>query len=67
MFWMVLYLMVGIIFSVFYTKIICKITDTAELCKGSRIMFVVYFAVANIVAWPIFTAMSIAETMHLNE
>lgn len=55
MFWFVLYVMVSIIMSVFYTLTIYKVTDLGDMSLTSRICFVVYFIAANLFAWPFYT------------
>lgn len=65
MFWFVLYVLVSIIMSVFYTVITYKATDLSEVSLCSRICFMVYFAVGNLFAWPLFTIYT--ASMALND
>ena len=55
MVWMVLYLMVSIIMSVFYTKAEFGQTDLSEFGTAAKVCFIVYFALANVIVWPIFS------------
>ena len=58
MFWFVLYVMVSIVMSTFYTITICKNTELDGLCLTTRICFVLYFCVANLFTWPIYTILA---------
>ena len=55
MFWFVLYVIVSIMMSTYYTTVTCKETDLSGLSLPSKICFMLYFFVANILAWPVFT------------
>ena len=52
--WFVLYVMVSIIMSTFYTLTIYKATNLGDMSLTSRICFVAYFVVANLFAWPMY-------------
>ena len=53
--WFVLYVMVSIIMSTFYTLAIYKVTNLSDMGLVSKICFVMYFIVANLFAWPLYT------------
>ena len=53
--WFVLYVIVSIIISTFHTLTIYKATNLGDMSLCSRICFVMYFAVANLFAWPLYT------------
>ena len=63
--WFVLYVMVSIIMSTFYTLTIYKVTNLGDMSLTSRICFVMYFVVANLFAWPIYTLFT--ASMILND
>lgn len=63
--WFVLYFMVSIIMSTFYTLTIYKATNLSGMSLSSKICFVMYFIVANLFAWPLYTLFT--ASMILND
>lgn len=63
--WFVLYVMVSIIMSTFYTLTICKGTNLSDMSLVSKLCFVVYIIVANLFAWPLYTLFT--ASMILND
>ena len=49
-----LYLLVSIVASVLCTKLTYEQTDLDGYGIGSRVSFILYFAVANVITWPLF-------------
>ena len=63
--WFVLYCIVSIIMGTFYTTITFKETDLDDFCFTTKVLFMLYFEVANLICWPIFTVMS--ASLYLND
>ena len=57
-----LYVMLSIIMSVIYTGVIYQSTELDDLNSASTICFLIYFSIANLLAWPIFTILWIIVT-----
>lgn len=54
-----LYVMLSIIMSVIYTGVIYRSTALDDFNSAGKICFLIYFSIANLLAWPIFTVLCI--------
>ena len=61
---LVLYLMVSIVVGTALAKITLKVTDLSNFGSVSRALFLLYFCVGNILAWPIFILFSASAYLH---
>lgn len=64
MFWMVLYMLVSIIMSVVLSSITFKVTDLSSFGLCTKTLFLIYFVIGNLLAWPVF--MLFAASAYLN-
>lgn len=61
---LVLYIILSIVISTACTIAICKETDLSELGLCSKICFALYFAVANLIAWPMYCIFAASVILH---
>lgn len=61
---LVLYIILSIVMSTVCTIATCKATDLLELSLCSKICFALYFAVANLIAWPMYCIFTASATLH---
>lgn len=64
MLWMVLYVLVSIIMTVVISGITFKVTDLSQFGSCTRALFLIYFVVANLLAWPIFMLFAASMYFH---
>lgn len=61
---LVLYIILSIVISTACTIVTCKETDLSELGLCSKICFALYFAVANLIAWPMYCIFAASVILH---
>lgn len=64
---LVLYIILSIVMSTVCTIATCKATNLSELSElslCSKICFALYFAVANLIAWPMYCIFTASATLH---
>lgn len=61
---LVLYIILSIVMSTGWTIATCKETDLSELGLCSKICFALYFAVANLIAWPMYCIFAASVILH---
>lgn len=61
---LVLYIILSIVMSTVWTIATCKVTDLSELGLCSKICFALYFAVANLIAWPMYCIFAASVALH---
>lgn len=64
MFWMVLYAIVSIIMSVVLSSVTFKVTDLSNFGLCTKTLFLIYFAIGNLLAWPVFMLFSASAYLH---
>ena len=61
---LVLYIILSIIMSTVWTITTYKATDLSMFGLCSKICFALYFAVANLIAWPIYCILAASTALH---
>lgn len=61
---LVLYIVLSIIMSAFWTVIIVKNTDLSDIGMCSKVVFTLYFAAGNLLAWPIYCILTASMVLH---
>lgn len=60
----VLYIILSIVMSTVCTVTTCMATDLSKLGLCSKICFALYFAVANLIAWPMYCILAASVALH---
>ena len=61
---LVLYIVLSIIMSAFWTVCTLKGTDLSDMGMCSKVVFILYFVVANLLAWPIYCVLTASMILH---
>ena len=61
---LVLYIVLSIIMSAFWTVCTVKSTDLSDMDMCSKVVFTLYFVVANLLAWPIYCILTASMILH---
>ena len=61
---LILYIILSIVMSTVWTVATCIATDLSKLGLCSKICFALYFAVANLIAWPIYCILAASTALH---
>lgn len=62
--WLNSYVVLSAIMSIAYTITIVKATDLSMFCRTTRICFFMYFLVANMLAWPMYSIYMASYLLH---